>query len=164
MPSFDISSEANLVNIKNAIDVASRTIANRYDFKGTSAKLEFHEKEMVINIYGDSDFQLDQIKDILFPAMEKKEPDSSRRLIADSVQSISGNKFRQLLSVKSGIDLELSKKIVKTIKNSKLKLQASIQGDAVRVSGSKRDVLQEGITLIKSQHKEFPLNFGNFRD
>jgi uncharacterized protein YajQ (UPF0234 family) len=96
--------------------------------------------------------------------MEKKEPDSSRRLIADSVQSISGNKFRQLLSVKSGIDLELSKKIVKTIKNSKLKLQASIQGDAVRVSGSKRDVLQEGITLIKSQHKEFPLNFGNFRD
>ncbi len=164
MPSFDISSEANLVNIKNAIDVASRTIANRYDFKGTSAKLEFLEKEMVINIYGDSDFQLDQIKDILFPAMEKKEPDSSRRLIADSVQSISGNKFRQLLSVKSGIDLELSKKIVKTIKNSKLKLQASIQGDAVRVSGSKRDVLQEGITLIKSQHKEFPLNFGNFRD
>ncbi|MGE4596988.1 MAG: YajQ family cyclic di-GMP-binding protein [Methylophilaceae bacterium] len=164
MPSFDISSEANLVNIKNAIDVASRTIANRYDFKGTSAKLEFLEKEMVINIYGDSDFQLDQIKDILFPAMEKKEPDSSRRLIADSVQSISGNKFRQLLSVKSGIDLELSKKIVKTIKNSKLKLQASIQGDAVRVSGSKRDILQEGIMLIKSQHKEFPLNFGNFRD
>jgi uncharacterized protein YajQ (UPF0234 family) len=164
MPSFDISSEANLVNIKNAIDVASRTIVNRYDFKGTSAKLEFIEKEMVINIYGDSDFQLDQIKDILFPAMEKKEPDSSRRLIADSMQSISGNKFRQLLSVKSGIDLELSKKIVKTIKNSKLKLQASIQGDAVRVSGSKRDVLQEGITLIKSQHKEFPLNFGNFRD
>ena len=164
MPSFDISSEANLVNIKNAIDVASRTLVNRYDFKGTSAKLEFLEKEMVINIYGDSDFQLDQIKDILFPAMEKKEPDSSRRLIADSVQSISGNKFRQLLSVKSGIDLELSKKIVKTIKNSKLKLQASIQGNAVRVSGSKRDALQEGITLIKSQHKEFPLNFGNFRD
>jgi len=164
MPSFDISSEANLVNIKNAIDVASRIIVNRYDFKGTSAKLEFLEKEMVINVYGDSDFQLDQIKDILFPAMEKKEPDSSRRLIADSVQSISGNKFRQLLSVKSGIDLELSKKIVKTIKNSKLKLQASIQGNAVRVSGSKRDALQEGITLIKSQHKEFPLNFGNFRD
>jgi len=164
MPSFDITSEANMVNIKNAVDVTSRMIDNRYDFKGTSAMVEFLEKDMIINIYGDSEFQVNQIKDLLFPAMEKKEHDSSKRILSNAVESVSGNKSKQTLNVKSGIDIDLAKLIVKTIKDSKNKTQASIQGDAVRVSGGKRDFLQECIALVKSKHQDFPLNFGNFRD
>ena len=105
-----------------------------------------------------------QIKDILFPTMEKKEPDSSKRIISNTIESISGNKSKQVLEIKSGIDMDLAKKIVKTIKDSKSKTQANIQGDAVRVSGGKRDMLQECISLVKSKHDDFPLNFGNFRD
>ena len=164
MPSFDITSEANIVNIKNAVDVSMRMIDNRYDFKGTSAKVDFIEKEMIINLFGDSEFQINQIKDILFPTMEKKEPDSSKRITSDVIESVSGNKSKQILTIKSGIDIDLAKQIVKTIKESKSKTQANIQGDAVRVSGGKRDILQECIALIKSKHKDFPLSFGNFRD
>ena len=164
MPSFDITSEANIVNIRNAVDVSMRMINNRYDFKGTTAKIDFLEKEMVINLFGDAEFQLNQIKDILFPAMEKKEPDSSKRITSDSIETVSGNKSKQVLTIKSGIDIDLAKDIVKTIKDSKIKTQASIQGDAVRISGGKRDVLQECIALVKSKHQDFPLSFGNFRD
>jgi uncharacterized protein YajQ (UPF0234 family) len=164
MPSFDISSEANMVNIKNAVDVSGRMVDNRYDFKGSSGKVELLEKEMTINVYGDSDFQLNQIKDILFPAMEKKEPDSSRRIVSNEIEQISGNKAKQSLSIQTGIDIDLAKQIVKTIKESKMKLQASIQGDSVRISGAKKDLLQDGIELVKANHKDFPLNFGNFRD
>jgi len=139
-------------------------INNRYDFKGTTAKIDFLEKEMVINLFGDAEFQLSQIKDILFPAMEKKEPDSSKRITSDSIETVSGNKSKQVLTIKSGIDIDLAKDIVKTIKDSKIKTQASIQGDAVRISGGKRDVLQECIALVKSKHQDFPLSFGNFRD
>ena len=164
MPSFDITSEANIVNIRNAVDVSMRMINNRYDFKGTTAKIDFLEKEMVINLFGDAEFQLSQIKDILFPAMEKKEPDSSKRITSNSIETVSGNKSKQVLTIKSGIDIDLAKDIVKTIKDSKIKTQASIQGDAVRISGGKRDVLQECIALVKSKHHDFPLSFGNFRD
>ena len=164
MPSFDITSEANIVNIRNAVDVSMRMIDNRYDFKGTSARVDLVEKDMIINIFGESEFQLNQIKDILFPTMEKKEPDSSKRIISNTIESISGNKSKQVLEIKSGIDMDLAKKIVKTIKDSKSTTQANIQGDAVRVSGGKRDMLQECISLVKSKHDDFPLNFGNFRD
>ena len=164
MPSFDITSEANIVNIRNAVDVSMRMINNRYDFKGTTAKIDFLEKEMVINLFGDAEFQLNQIKDILFHAMEKKEPDSSKRITSNSIETVSGNKSKQVLIIKSGIDIDLAKDIVKTIKDSKIKTQASIQGDAVRISGGKRDVLQECIALVKSKHQNFPLSFGNFRD
>ena len=164
MPSFDITSEANIENIRNAVDVSMRMIDNRYDFKGTTAKIDFIEKEMVINLFGDAEFQLNQIKDILFPAMEKKEPDSSKRITSNVIESISGNKSKQVLEIKSGIDMDLAKKIVKTIKDAKNKTQANIQGDAVRVSGGKRDLLQECIALVKAKHNDFPLNFGNFRD
>ena len=164
MPSFDITSEANIVNIKNAIDVSMKMINNRYDFKGTSAAVEFEEKEMSITLYGDAEFQINQIKDILFPSMEKKEPDSSKRIVSNNIEIISGNKSKQVLNIKSGIDGDLAKKIVQTIKNSKIKTQVSIQGREIRVSGSKRDSLQECITLVKSKHQDFPLNFGNFRD
>jgi cyclic-di-GMP-binding protein len=164
MPSFDITSEADMVAIKNAIDVASRQIGNRYDFKGTSAKVELNEKDKVITIYGDSDFQLDQVKDILLPAMEKKEADSSKRLEHEDVQKISGNKVKQNLKIRAGIDADLAKRLVKLIKDSGLKVQASIQGDTVRVNGAKRDNLQEAIAHVKKSVTDFPLQYGNFRD
>ena len=164
MPSFDFSSEADMVALKNAIDVVSRQIDARYDFKGTSAKIELNEKDKVITLFGDSDFQLDQIKDILFPAMEKKEKESVKRLDHQDVQKVSGNKVKQELKVKIGIESELAKKIVKQIKDSKIKVQASIQGDAVRVTGAKRDELQSCIALVTKTITDFPIKAGNFRD
>ncbi|SDH33384.1 YajQ family cyclic di-GMP-binding protein [Propionivibrio dicarboxylicus] len=164
MPSFDFSSEADMVALKNAIDVVGRQIDARYDFKGTSAKIELNEKDKVITLFGDSDFQLDQIKDILFPAMEKKEKESVKRLDAQDVQKVSGNKVKQELKIKVGIESELAKKIVKLVKDSKLKVQASIQGDAVRVTGAKRDELQSCIALINKSITDFPIKTGNFRD
>jgi len=164
MPSFDISSEVNMANLTNSIDVASRMIINRYDFKGTTAKVEFSEKELTITLYGDSDFQLGQIKDILLPAMEKKEADSAKRLEPQDIQTVSGNKVKQLLKLKSGIDSELAKKIVKLLKDSGLKVQAAIQGESVRVSSAKRDNLQDAIAFVKKSITDFPLQFGNFRD
>ena len=164
MPSFDFSSEADLVALKNAIDVTSRQIDARYDFKGTSAKVELNEKDKVITLHGDSDFQLDQIKDILFPAMEKKETESTKRLDHQPLQKVSGNKVKQDLKIRLGIETEMAKKIVKLIKDGKLKVQASIQGDAVRVQGAKRDDLQECIALIRKEIVDFPIRAGNFRD
>jgi uncharacterized protein YajQ (UPF0234 family) len=156
MPSFDISSSADKVNLANAVDVVKRQIQNRYDFKGTSANIEFNEKDLIITLFGDNDFQINQIKDILFPSLEKKEPDSTKRLMDKNLESISGNNVR--------IDQELGKKIIKLLKDSKLKVQASIQGDTVRVTGAKRDILQESIALVKANVSDYPLNFGNFRD
>jgi uncharacterized protein YajQ (UPF0234 family) len=164
MPSFDISSEVDMVALKNAINITGRQIANRYDFKGTSANVELNEKDKLITLYGDSDFQLDQIKDILLPGMEKKEPDSSKRLDHQDVLKVSGNKVKQELKIRAGIDTELAKKIVKLTKDSGLKVQASIQGDTVRVNGAKRDVLQDAIAFVKKSITDFPLQFGNFRD
>ncbi|CAK0774015.1 cyclic-di-GMP-binding protein [Gammaproteobacteria bacterium] len=164
MPSFDITSEADMVALKNAIDVAGRHIGNRYDFKGTSAKVELNEKDNVITIYGDSEFQLGQIRDILFPEMEKKERESTKRLDIGEVRVVSGNKAKQELKIKLNIEQELAKKIIKMIKDSKLKVQATIQGDTVRVTGAKRDLLQETIALVKKSVTDFPLQYGNFRD
>jgi uncharacterized protein YajQ (UPF0234 family) len=164
MPTFDISSESDMVALKNAIDVSGRHIGNRYDFKGTSARVELDEKNKQITLWGDSEFQLSQIKDILFPELEKKERESTKRLEAGDIQSVSGNKSKQELKIKVGIDTELAKKLVRIIKDSKLKVQASIQGDVVRVSGAKRDLLQETIALVKKSVDDFPLQFGNFRD
>lgn len=164
MPSFDFTSEADMVALKNAIDVAARQIENRYDFKGTSAKVELNEKDKLITIHGDSDFQLDQIKDLLFPAMEKKEKESTKRLDVQKVQSISGNKVKQEMKIKVGIESEMAKKIVKMIKDAKLKVQAAIQGDAVRVTGAKRDDLQSAIALVTKNIDDYPVRYGNFRD
>ena len=164
MPSFDFSSEADMVALKNAIDIVGRQITARYDFKGTSAKVDLNEKDKLITLFGDSDFQLDQIKDILFPAMEKKEKESVKRLDQQPVQKVSGNKVKQELKIKIGIESELAKKIVKLIKDSKLKVQASIQGDVVRVTGAKRDELQACIATVTKAITDFPIKFGNFRD
>ena len=164
MPSFDITSEVDMVQLKNAVDVAGRQVGNRYDFKGTSAKVELNEKDKLITVFGDSEFQVGQVKDILFPEMEKKARESTKRLQVGDLQSISGNKAKQELKIKEGIDQELGKKVVKMIKDSKLKVQATIQGDAVRVTGAKRDLLQEAIALVKKSVTDYPLQFGNFRD
>jgi len=164
MPSFDFSSEADMVALKNAIDVANRQITARYDFKGTSAEVELNEKDKTITLHGDSDFQLDQVKDLLFPAMEKKEKDSVKGLDHQPVQKISGDKVKQVLKIKIGIESELAKKIVKLLKDSKLKVQASIQGDAVRVTGAKRDELQASIATVTKAITDFPIRYGNFRD
>jgi len=112
MPSFDVSSEVNMANLTNSIDVASRMIINRYDFKGTSAKVEFSEKDLTITLYGDSDFQLGQIKDILLPAMEKKEADSSKRIDPQDIQTVSGNKTKQVLKLNQVSILNLQKKLL----------------------------------------------------
>jgi uncharacterized protein YajQ (UPF0234 family) len=164
MPSFDFSSEADFNALTNAIDVTRRQIDARYDFKGTSAKAELNEKDKIITLHGDSDFQLDQIKDILFPAMEKKEKESVKRLDHQTIEKISGNKVKQELKIKTGIETELAKKIVKMIKDSALKVQASIQGDTVRVSGAKRDALQACIASVTKAITDYPIKYGNFRD
>jgi len=164
MPTFDFTSEVDMVAMKNAVDVVSRQVDNRYDFKGTTAKLELNEKDKIITLYGDSDFHLDQIKDLLFPAMEKKEKESTKRLDHQTIQKISGNKVKQELKIKDGIESDLAKKIVKLIKDGKLKVQASIQGEAVRVQGAKRDDLQACIALVTKSITDFPIKYGNFRD
>ena len=164
MPSFDFSSEVEIVALKNAVDAAGKKIIGRHDFKGTSAKVELNEKDKSLMLYADSDFQLNQVKDLLFPELEKKEPDCVKRLDQQAVQKVSGDKVKQELKIKIGIESELAKKIVKIVKDSKLKVQASIQGDTVRVSGAKRDVLQETIALVKKSVPDFPIKYGNFRD
>jgi cyclic-di-GMP-binding protein len=164
MPSFDFTSEADMAALKNAIDSTGKKIVGRHDFKGTSAKVELNEKDKLITLFADSDFQLNQIKDLLFPELEKKEKDSVKRLDAQTVQKVSGDKVKQEMKIKSGIESELAKKIVKLIKDGKLKVQAAIQGDAVRVTGAKRDDLQGCIALIQKSITDFPIKAGNFRD
>jgi len=161
MPSFDILSEVDLVALRNAVDVANRKIGNRYDFKGTDARVEWNDK--LLTLYGDSDFQLEQMKDILLPEMTAKKVDI-RCLDYGELQKVSGNKVKREVQVRVGIEQELAKKIVKLLKDAKLKAQVAIQGDAVRVSGAKRDVLQEAIALVKKNVTDFPLQYGNFRD
>lgn len=161
MPSFDVMSEVDLAALRNAVDVANRKITNRYDFKGTDARIE--ESDKVLTLFGDSDFQLDQMKAILLPEMTNKKIDV-RCLDYGDLQKVSGNKVKQELKVRVGVEQDLAKTIVKLLKDNKLKVQAAIQGDAVRVSGAKRDVLQDAIALIKKEVTEFPLQYGNFRD
>jgi cyclic-di-GMP-binding protein len=133
MPSFDTVCEPNLVEVKNAVDNASKEIGTRFDFKGTSAALEIKEKE--ITLYGDADFQLQQVEDILTAKLAKRNVDV-RFLDKGKVEKVGGDKVKQVIKVRSGIESEAAKKIQKLVKESKLKLQAAIQGDAVRVTGA----------------------------
>ncbi len=162
MPSFDAVLEPDLVEVKNAVDQAAREIGTRFDFKGSSARVELKDKE--ITLYGDSDFQLEQVADVLLAKLSKRNVDA-RFLDRDAkVEKIGGDKVRQLVVVKSGIDSDTAKKLQILVKQSKLKVQASIQGDTVRVSGGKRDDLQAAIALIRKEIVEQPLSFTNFRD
>ncbi len=161
MPSFDTVSEVDTVEVRNAVDQTSKEVATRYDFKGTSASLELKEK--VITLHGDAEFQIQQIMDILLGKLAKRSIDV-RCLEYGDVKQVGGNKATQTVTVKEGIETELAKKIVKLIKDAKLKVQASIQGEAVRVTGAKRDDLQAVMALLRKEITDFPLQFNNFRD
>ena len=163
MPSFDTVLEADFVEVKNAVDQVAKEIGTRFDFKGTSAAIEFKEKDKEITLFGDADFQLQQVEDILRNKMTKRNVDV-RFLDIGKVEKIGGDKVKQVVKVKNGIASEDAKKIQQTIKNSKMKVQAAIQGDAVRVTGGKRDDLQAAMALIRSELKDLPLGFDNFRD
>ena len=161
MPSFDTVCEPNLVEVKNAVENTAKEIGTRFDFKGTSAGIEIKDKE--ITLLGDAEFQLQQVEDILRNKMTKRNVDV-RFLDMGKVEKIGGDKVKQVVKVRNGIESELAKKIQKLIKESKLKLQASIQGDSVRVTGAKRDDLQAAMALIRKDITDVPLSFDNFRD
>jgi uncharacterized protein YajQ (UPF0234 family) len=161
MPSFDIVSEANMVELRNALDQSNKEISTRFDFKGSDARVE--QKERELTAYADSDFQLSQLRDVLTGKLSKRNVDV-RFLDLGKVEKISGDKVKQVIKVKHGIEGEFAKKIVRQIKDSKIKVQASIQGDAVRVSGAKRDDLQTVMAMLRKDVDEQPLAFNNFRD
>ena len=161
MPSFDTVCEPNMVEVRNAVDTASKEIGTRFDFKGTSAAIELKDKD--ITMFGDAEFQLAQVEDILRNKLTKRNVDV-RFLDKGKVEKIGGDKVKQVIKVREGIATEDAKKITKVIKESKLKVQASIQGDAVRVTGAKRDDLQAAMALVRKEVAELPLSFNNFRD
>jgi uncharacterized protein YajQ (UPF0234 family) len=161
MPSFDVVSEVNTVELNNSIDQANKEITNRFDFKGSDSRVEV--KELELTLYADDDFKLSQVKDVLVNKLTKRGVDT-RVLDEGKREKVSGNKLKELVKVKQGISQELGKKIVKLVKDSKIKVQASIQGETVRISGGKRDDLQQVITLLKKDITELPLQFINFRD
>lgn len=161
MPSFDTVSEVNKVELANSIDQANKEITNRFDFKGSDARVEI--KDLELTLFADDDFKLEQVRDVLVSKMSKRGIDV--RVLGDGKkEKISGNKMKEMMKVKNGIEQDLGKKIVKILKDSKIKVQGSIQGDVVRVSGSKRDDLQDAMQLIKKDIVEIPLQFINFRD
>jgi len=161
MPSFDIVSQVNQQEVKNAVEQASKEIQNRYDFKGSDARIE--QDELALTVYADDEFKLGQVTDVLRQWMAKRNIDV-RCLELGAVEKISGDKVKRLVTVKTGIEQEKSKQIQKLIKDSKLKVQGSIQGDLLRIAGAKKDDLQAAIQLVRQQVTDLPLQFINFRD
>jgi cyclic-di-GMP-binding protein len=163
MPSFDITCQANAVELKNAVETANKEIANRFDFKGSDARLELKEKEHEITAFADDDFKLGQVRDVLVGKMAKRGVDT-RFLKFEDAQKVGGDKVKQKIAVRNGVESDLAKKIVKMIKDAKVKVTASIQGDVVRVSGSKKDDLQAAIQLVRAGVTDVPLKYENFRE
>ncbi|AMP36770.1 YajQ family cyclic di-GMP-binding protein [Ralstonia syzygii subsp. celebesensis] len=161
MPSFDVVCEANMVEVKNAVEQANKEISTRFDFKGSDARVEHKEEELTL--FADDDFKLGQVKDVLLAKLAKRNVDV-RFLDYQDKQKIGGDKMKQVVKIKKGVSGDLAKKIVKLIKDSKIKVQGSIQGDAVRVSGTKRDDLQAVIAMLRKDVTDTPLDFNNFRD
>jgi uncharacterized protein YajQ (UPF0234 family) len=162
MPSFDTVLDPNLVEVRNAVDNTAKEIGTRFDFKGSSARVELKEKELTV--FADSDFQIAQVLDILIAKLTKRSVDVRFMDRSAKIEKIGGDKVKQLIVVKSGIDSETAKKIQTAMKQSKLKVQAAIQGDTVRVTGAKRDELQAAMALIRKEIADAPLSFNNFRD
>jgi hypothetical protein len=160
MPSFDTVLEADFVEVKNAVEQCSREIGTRFDFKGSSAAIELKDKD--ITLFGDADFQLTQVEDILRAKLAKRNVDV-RFLDVGKVEKIGGDKVKQVVKIRNGISTEDGKKIQQAIKASKLKVQGAIQGDTVRVSGTKKDDLQAAIALLRQALADLPLSFNNFR-
>ncbi len=161
MPSFDVASEVNKVELGNSIDQANKEITNRFDFKGSDARVEL--KELELTLYADDDFKISQVKDVLINKMAKRSIDT-RFLGEGATHKISGNKLKEVITIKNGISQDLGKKMNKLLKDNKLKVQSSIQGEIVRVTGAKRDDLQNAMSLLKKDIDELPLQFINFRD
>ena len=161
MPSFDVVSEANIVEVKNAVDQANKEISTRFDFKGSDARIE--QKDRELTAFADADFQLGQVRDVLTAKLVKRNVDV-RFLDIGKIEKIGGDKVKQIIKIKNGIESDAAKKIVRIIKDSKMKVQASIQGDAVRIAGAKRDDLQASMALLRKEVADLPLEFNNFRD
>ena len=166
MPSFDTVLEPNLVELRNAVDQSTKEIGTRFDFKGSDARVELADKgkERLLTLFPDSDFQLGQVRDVLLAKLSKRGVDVRFLDLSAKPEKMGGDKLKQAVPVKTGIDSDSAKRIQTLIKQSKLKVQASIQGDAVRVTGGKRDDLQSAIALLKHEFTELPLSFDNFRD
>lgn len=163
MPSFDTKLDPNLDEVGNAVDQTSKEVGTRFDFKGTSAAVEFNKKEKEVTVFGDTDFQIDQVRDVLNNKLAKRQVDI-RFLDVGKVEKIGGDKVKQVIKLKAGIEADLAKQITKLIKDSKIKVNASIQGDTVRVQGTKRDDLQAAMALMRKDLTDAPLTFDNFRD
>jgi len=163
MPSFDIVSEVNQVEVRNAVDQCNKEVTNRFDFKGSDARVEINDKEKTLTVFGDDEFKLSQVRDVLIGRLAKRGIDV-RCLEPGKAETIGGDKVKQIVKVREGVDQELGKKIAKLIKDSKMKVQGSIQGDVLRVSGAKKDLLQDAIALVRKSITDFPLQFKNFRD
>ena len=161
MPSFDVVSEADMIEVKNAVEQANKEISTRFDFKGSDARVEHKENELTE--FADSDFQLSQVRDVLTNKLTKRKVDV-RFLDEGDIKKIGGDKVKQIIKIKNGIESDDAKKIVRVIKDSKMKVQASIQGEAVRVTGAKRDDLQAAMAMLRKDVPDMPLEFNNFRD
>ena len=160
MPSFDVVSELDMHEVSNAFDQANREVSTRFDFKGTNARLEL--KDNIITLHAEADFQLGQMLDILRTKLAKRDVDVACMEVADP--DLSGKEVHQVVTLRHGIDQDMARKMVKMIKNAKMKVQAAIQGEQVRVTGKKRDDLQKVIGLVKEADFGLPLQFQNFRD
>jgi uncharacterized protein YajQ (UPF0234 family) len=161
MPSFDVVSEADMIEVKNAVEQSNKEITTRFDFKGSDARVE--QKDNELTAYADSDFQLSQVRDVLTGKLTKRKVDV-RFLDLGDVKKMGGDKVKQVIKIKNGIETDDAKKIVRVIKDSKMKVQASIQGESVRVTGAKRDDLQAAMAMLRKDVPDMPLEFNNFRD
>lgn len=162
MPSFDIVSEVDRPELRNAVDQTNKEVANRFDFKGSDARVE--QAELTLTVYADDDFKLDQVREVLNGKLAKRGIDVRCLQVEEKSEKVSGNKVKRQITVRHGIDADLAKRIVRLVKDSKLKVTASIQGETVRISGAKRDALQECIALLRTSITEVPLQYQNFRD
>ena len=166
MPSFDTVIQPDLVELRNAVDQANKEIGTRFDFKGSSAAVELAErsaKERELTLFADSDFQLQQVRDVLLARLAKRNVDGRFVDFSGTPQKLGGDRLKLLVAVRSGIDAETGKKILGLLKGSRIKVQGQIQGDAVRVSGAKRDDLQAAMALLRKELPELPLSFDNLR-
>lgn len=160
MPSFDVVSEVDMHEVTNAVDQANKEVGTRFDFRGSNARYE--RVESVVNMRAESEFQLQQMLDILQTKLTRRNVDISCLDVAEA--EVSATQARQSVTIRQGIDTELARSLVKLVKGTKLKVQASIQGEQIRVTGKKRDVLQQVITELRSAQVELPLQYKNFRD
>ncbi len=161
MPSFDAVCKPNMVEVRNALDQSNKEIANRFDFKGSDARIEL--KEFQMTAFADDEFKLGQVRDVLTAKLAKRGVDV-RLLEIGKPEKIGGDKQKQSITIRNGIDSKLAKEMVAHVKESRLKVTASIQGDTVRIAGAKKDTLQEAIALLRAKVTDVPLTFENFRD